>query len=100
MIKKFELTKTERRVVIILMIINSFALFVNKYEFQGRINNCHYIITNSGENYVKEKDLFYPFFKFNDRNDCFQGIFQYYDSSEFYIYTLLIFGVLFIKKVW
>ena len=94
------LTKIERRVIIILMAINSFALFVNEFKLQGEIGNCSRLFTNEGEKFVNSSKYFYPFVELIERDGCFKGMFAYYDSGEFFVYTILIFGVVFIKKVW
>lgn len=101
MLKSLQVSKTERRVVIILMIINSFAYFVNKFGLSGKINSCWTIFTNTTNRRLYEiKGEFYPFVEFVDRSWCFNGLFPSYDSSEFFVYTLLIFGILIIKKIW
>jgi hypothetical protein len=119
----------ERRIVIVLMLINFFALFVNFFGISSSIelnNNPNInkkidILTNSiglvkdyphevifSEN-VKE---FWPLCTFNkytydsriSKNGRiwtnFNGIFTSYDFSEFIFYTLLIFGFFIIKKIW
>lgn len=96
----FKLNSVERRVVIICMVINSFALFVNEFELQGKMKNCFKIFTNEGDKFVVNSEQFYPFVDFTNRDNCFNGIFPYYDSGEFFVYTILIFGIIFIKKVW
>lgn len=99
--EKFIFSKGERRFIIILMIINSLALFVNYFELRGQIKNCTRVFTNSGEYTINNKDYFFPFVnEFTDKKDCFIGIFPYYDTSEFFVYTILIFGLVIVKKIW
>ena len=95
-----KLNKIERRVVIICMLINTFALFVNEFELQGKMKNCSRIFTNEGDKNEYSPHQFYPFVDFINSDNCFNGIFTRYDSDEFFVYTIIIFGIIFIKKVW
>jgi len=120
--KKIQLTKKQRRTIIILMGINLFALFVNFFNLSPKIEsntkndlgqltstNRYYLLTDSNSYSNKTKD-FWPFTQFTDsqphhgRNYTlryrFYGIFTNFDHSEFLVYCLLIFGVVFIPKIW
>lgn len=124
--KKIKLSKKERRRLIILMAINFFALFVNYFGLSPKFKipfqpneNMVYVFTDSGEarrlgdyfftalddkmyrRYNPTK--FWPFTGFYDEeypNTRFRGIFADFDHSEFLVYSFLIFGIIFIRKLW
>ena len=113
----------EKKFLIILMIINFFALVVNFVGLKGNIigrgvgsgdNTNINIFTNStGFSYssiapqfeVRFKDNyehFWPFVDFTSDDNLigyiFKGIFCYFDFTEFVLYSILIFGMpLFLK---
>lgn len=115
---KIKISKIEIRATIVLMIINAFALFVNYFGLSPKFENENgyktirlFTSATNGTLYpynsnydVSHADNFYPFVKFYGNSQSFgfyfNGIFPYYDMSEFVVYTVLIFGVLFIKKLW
>jgi hypothetical protein len=113
---KFTFSIAEKRTVIVLMLINSFALFVNYFGLSYRIDKTADLFTNStGINgnyyhypydvgYSSNSNHFYPLVDFTSNNYpegfFFKGIFAYYDTTEFIVYTLLIFGFVLIKKIW
>jgi hypothetical protein len=117
-IGQLKVSRKEIRVMIVLMLINTFALFVNYFALSPRLSNesgykAIRLFTNSTQNGMypftsnydyNHFDNFYPFVKFyyNDQNYglIFNGIFPYYDTSEFFVYTILIVGVMVIKKIW
>lgn len=118
---KIKFTLKERKIVTVLMLVNCFALFVNYFGLSPKIKNeigedykCLFtnsIITsnyggNNLENYNHEfykfKNRFYPFVEFYDTSSddfYFNGIFPYYDYTEFFVYTLAIFGFFIIRKL-
>lgn len=140
--KTLKFSKKERRIVIILMLINSFALFVNFFHFNAytetkktlnkdwgnTITKRYYFFTNRSnhEKFLKNEEglsNFYPFVNFTykssmehhrsyfsksdiekyegfNKNFIFHGIFPYYDYTEFLVYSLIIFGVPLIRKLW
>ncbi|MBA9072595.1 hypothetical protein GGR22_000721 [Flavobacterium gossypii] len=114
---RLRFSQKEKRIVIVLMLINSFALFVNYFGLSPKVDkDCGeaYIFTFTGREVVNynysytalyDSDLFpnfWPFVDFTYPNYCapFKGIFAYYDTSEFLVYTLLIFGIVIIRKIW
>jgi hypothetical protein len=121
---KIKFTLKERKIITVLMIVNCFALFVNYFGLSPKIKNevggyykC--LLTNSINTYYsydynsnnlehynyefyKIKINFYPFVDFygSSNNDFyFNGIFPYYDYTEFFVYTLAIFGFFVIRKL-
>lgn len=137
--KKIKISKLEKRVVIFLMLLNTFALFVNYFgvspmhtitvedkQPEGHTlfyYNRIYFLTDSSQHhlhnfednttYLNTDNMyrnnhpyhFWPFTTFKERHFTkptyrFRGIFADFDHTEFLCYTLLIFGVVFIKKVW
>lgn len=135
-----KITKKQKRVIIVLMVINVFALFVNYFQLSPKIRFNEYKsekytyqyydiylltdakatnILNSTTNWTWENGdsamyearhpkNFWPFVMFYQKAESsdskvqfrFRGIFPDFDHTEFIVYTLLIFVVLFIKKVW
>ena len=117
MFSKIKVTTTEKRVVLILMLLNTFALFTNYFGLSYKLNDTSELFTKSvgvqesyrtsilddGNYLTTNKEKFYPFIDFYDgyyNNYTFRGIFAYYDTTEFFFYTLLIFGILLIRKIW
>lgn len=130
--KKIKFSKLEKRVIIVLMLINCFALFVNVFGMdyhtkdedfnpyysgdvltKKRTYDINYFLTDN----AKQKDKsFYPFIDFRDYENriggvyngsrniktikTFRGIFPDYDYTEFLVYSLLIFGIPIIRKIW
>lgn len=116
-------TLKERRIIIILMLVNSIALFVNYFglspKFKSGNNDDYYFcaLTNSvrseypisryNTNLISfnehlMKDNFYPFVKFYSSwydGFYFNGLFPYFDYTEFLVYSLLIFGYFILKKM-
>jgi hypothetical protein len=121
--KHLNFTDKEKKIILILMLINCFALFVNYFGLSPKIKNTdndYYVclFTNSvktegyygtayGTNLVqyspyKSESSFYPFVDFYKSwydGFYFNGLFPSYDSTEFFIYTLLIFGFFIVKKI-
>ncbi len=114
---KIDLKKTftdEKRILIILMAINIFAFFVNYFDlspvyknYQGSLNNIpvkyYFFTTKEGLDYGDPSKKFYPFTKFSidsNREYVFRGIFPDYDQTEFIAYSILIFGIFYIRKAW
>ncbi|WP_127845493.1 hypothetical protein [Psychroflexus aestuariivivens] len=127
--RKIRFTKTEKRVIIILMSINLFALTVNYFGLSPKIkdyeNNVlieYFIFTDAKEKpyhtqfktnitphssrvnykYHHGKE-FYPFLDFYvDLRDeeKFRGLFPSFDHTEFLVYSSLIFGIPLIRKIW
>lgn len=103
------------------MLINSFALFVNYFglspKFKSESDNYYFcLFTNSIksdsfysyqsniEKYTEYKweENFYPFVKFYSSwydGFYFNGLFPYFDYTEFLVYSLLIFGYFILKKM-
>ena len=117
MISKIRISKTEKRVILILMIINSFALFTNYFGISYKINDTSELFTKSvgiqesyrtdihdeGNYLTTNKEHFYPFVDFYDgyyKTYTFRGIFAFYDTTEFFVYTLVIFGIVLIRRIW
>lgn len=114
----------KRNLIILIMAINSFALGVNILGVNYTWGSCwqktnnygggyhgaqnslfsFYNYTNANNQYGlynKQSENFWPFVDFFEKNryrDCkdFLGIFNNYDSSEFFVYTILLFLVLYI----
>lgn len=113
---KMKFSQNETRTVIVLMIINSFALFVNYFGLSYRFGNDADLFTNSNGingNYIhypyetmysSNSNHFYPIVEFTSNSyqgvPFFKGIFVYYDTTEFFVYTIIIFGVVIIRKLW
>lgn len=114
--KNLSFTHKERKVVIVLMIINCFALFVNYFGISYRFGKTAHLFTNS--NGISGKPIYFPYDVLYEHNTkhfyplvdftynsnlhgfFFKGIFAYYDMTEFFVYTLLIFGFILIRKIW
>ena|SRR5690554_4466278 len=131
--KKIKITQKQRRIIIVLMSINLFALFVNFFELSPKFNAGNY----SNQNYIylftdskapsllnqngwttingnsmmyktRHPNHFWPFTKFYETANSptsiiksrFRGIFPDFDHTEFLVYTLIIFGSIFIRKLW
>lgn len=146
---KFRLSKTERRILIVLMFINLFAFFVNYFHLSPKFemddsyashigDDIAYIFTDSGSDHMlgqkggyylgqpmyswRNTEAFWPLTKFYvekihsfEKKDYsasseyskeyytesrFRGIFADYDHTEFIVYTILIFGVVYVRKLW
>lgn len=130
-----QLTKKEKRLIIVFMTINIFALFVNHFRLSPSFSIGVYpktdevfLFTDANENkmlndnsYSNDYDLydlrsskhFYPFTKFIEKENPsyfhgedyylktrYRGLFPDYDKSEFFVYTLLIFAVVLVRKIW
>lgn len=130
--KKISFTQKEKRVIIVLMLVNCFALFVNIFDMSYHITGRSYESYSSGDNEVYEtvnhktyfltdngnykKEFFYPFTFYTESTKkenstskyykkyytykVFRGIFPDYDYTEFLVYSLLIFGIPIIRKIW
>ncbi|WP_445749971.1 hypothetical protein [Polaribacter sp.] len=145
--KKITISKRERRIIIVLMSINLFALFVNYFgmspKFDLKDNYASnigrdeaFILTDAGTTYLtgernvynvklynwKSTKAFWPFTEYyieenksvdnsqqypNLENkkeyyseSRFRGIFADFDHTEFLVYTLLIFGIVIVRKLW
>lgn len=131
--KKIKITQKDRRILIVLMGINLFALFVNYFELSPKFDIGDY--SNKSEIYLltdskapkllnqmswstrngnslmyktRHPNHFWPFTKFYEKahfpssriKSRFRGIFADFDHSEFIVYSLLIFGVVIIRKLW
>lgn len=107
----------ERKIIVILMLVNCFALFVNYFglSLKFKVDNYYFcFFTNSVrssyyyggnlelfEQYKWEKK-FYPFVNFYDSwhgGYYFNGLFPYFDYTEFLVYTFLIFGFFIAKNI-
>ena len=121
--KYLNFTDKEKKIILILMLINCFALFVNYFGLSPKIKNSdndYYIcfFTNSvktegyygsayGTNLVhysphKFESNFYPFVDFYKSwydGYYFNGVFPYFDYTEFLVYTLLIFSFFISRKI-
>jgi len=104
------------------MLINLFAVFVNYFALSPRYEdeyNEYYLFTDNGYHiskfggsttggnagYYYSTTEFWPFVDFKvwnswDKIERFKGIFDGFDHIEFIAYTFLIFGVIFIRKLW
>lgn len=114
--------KTRRR-VIVLMLINLFALFINYFELSPSIkvsDETHYLLSDGRSN--DDSEHFFPFTRFTAKGENghleenflgmgediyiqtpyrqFKGIFPDYDISEFLVYTGLIIIVLLVRRFW
>nr|WP_288980830.1 hypothetical protein [uncultured Allomuricauda sp.] len=121
--KKITVSTKERRFIIVFMIINCIALFVNVFEFNSFkdfYKDRYYYFTDNGKFDAVDinktyfgptktsKDFFYPFIDFTESTFSttanikwkFRGIFPDFDYTEFIVYTIIIFGVVFLRKVW
>jgi hypothetical protein len=116
--KFIEYLNLKRNIIIILLSLNGFALTVNTLGIQGEFddNYCPYFkhsLLSSG-NYSDQKLFqknFWPFVEFYNpveyydnyfklmspykyfecqKKDLFKGIFRFFDSSEFFLYSILI----------
>ena len=123
--KKPKFTKVEKNVIIVLMIINCFALFVNLFEVSVRVTRDksifdkerYYLFTDvgagtmgvyiNGENkypstsYNDFSSQFYPFVDFyleSNNEKRFRGVFPGFDHTEFIVYSFLILGFFILKK--
>lgn len=114
--KPIKFDQKELRIIIILMIINTFALFVNYFELSPN-NGDFFLLTDSKEFSVPSQNgystingrslmysqehtkHFWPFVKYYDE-PRFRGIFTDYDHTEFLVYSLVIFGFFIIRKIW
>jgi sorbitol-specific phosphotransferase system component IIC len=118
--KRLTLSVKERRLVIILMLVNFFALFVNYFGIAPSVKNekgysLIFILTTNC--IVDDNDIspfefqheinhqnFFPIVKFYTESRYFgthfKGLFPYYDFSEFFVYTLVIFGIVILRKIW
>ena len=115
-------TLKERRVIILLMLINCFALFVNYFgispRFKNENDNYYFCLftnsTKSSDSYMfyqsnlerysehKWEENFYPFVDLYDSwydGFYFNGVFPYFDHTEFVVYSLLIFGYFILRKM-
>lgn len=127
--KKLKFTKTERRAIIFLMLLNLFALTVNYFSLSPKIEtrgtystlecyiftdaadkpyNGQYEISisphspNTNYRYHHNKE-FWPFLKFNVdgyKKEKFRGLFPAFDHTEFLVYSALIFGIPLLRKIW
>ena len=119
----FRFTLKERRIIMILMLVNSIALFVNYFglspKFKSDYKDDYYfcVFTNSirSQYPISEygtnlrsfnehliQDNFYPFVNFYSSwydGYYFNGLFPYFDYTEFLVYSLLIFGYFILKKL-
>lgn len=105
------------------MVINCFALFVNFFALSPKIEKDYdeyYILTDNGyhiyENsngsmtggnagFLQDTNKFWPFINFEvynpfNKKDRFRGIIDGYDHFEFIGYSFLIFGLVYVRKVW
>jgi hypothetical protein len=112
------LATKQKRFIIIFMLINLFALFVNFFQlspvyryYSEEYSTKHlvYFFTDAEYhhyNHLIDKE-FWPFVEFYTEDtssayigSVFRGIFPDFDFSEFAVYTFIIFGFIFIKKIW
>lgn len=125
--RKIKFSRIEKRIIIILMFINSLALFVNIFELTVTVYDKpysrikYYLFTDVGEaeimqsgydkmynrfpstNYNNFSSEFYPFVDFyieSKSEKRFRGIFAGFDHTEFMVYTFLIIGIPLIVKIW
>jgi hypothetical protein len=106
-----------RNILVFFTCINLFALIVNVLGIKAEYNDaCPYVIHNmlcSGE--IKNSDLskgnFWPFVDYyevvenawrcprvqGERASGFRGVFRFYDYSEFFIYSLVLLLLMYVK---
>jgi hypothetical protein len=113
-----KISTKQKRFLIIWIIINTFALFVNKVSLEGNLNGSlpengrdgyqTYILTNTWTH-----EGFWPFVPFIESKyynasgmqnagtvHTFNGLFYSYDLAAFMLYIALGFGIVFIPKLW
>lgn len=114
--KKLSYTLKQKKIIAILMCINFFALVVNLLGIKGNITSgsgadktifnifthskgFQYRILNMFDDvrFADNYEEFWPFVEFTKSHNLagylFKGIFCYFDFSEFIIYSILIFGI-------
>lgn len=109
----------QRKIITVLMIINTFAFLVNFFNTQRYLSSnfkrenfiftdCtpgyyknYYWYNNKTYYYINKQEKFWPFTEFFEgySDKRFRGIFVDYDHTEFIIYTILIFGIPVIGRV-
>lgn len=123
--KYFKFTLKEKKIITTLMIINFFALFVNYFglSINFKHNSDNYYIclfTNAKKQYSISIDEvysgtnlkvyttenwtpeFYPFVRFYGKwydGFYFNGLFPYYDYTEFLVYSVFIFGFFITRNI-
>lgn len=95
--------------MILWITLNSFALFVNLADIEGRISDNGNTTVNLFTA-TNEKSDFWPFTTYykkylgfgNSSTDSyyFQGIFNSYDLPEYIFYVVLGISIVYIPKVW
>ena len=114
--KKFVLSKGQRRFLIIWIIFHLFALLTNIIPIEGKVND-----TPSGVLYIftqGSSDKFWPFSDISHRSNYteirngnydynstrkvthFYGIFNGYGIEEFLVYVLTGLLIVFLPKLW
>lgn len=119
--------KTKSKTIVIIMIINVFAFFVNLFKIDGKIDMFEFV-DYSEAGFAKHQDKifinfftktdfvpengFWPFANTFEKSRrlisngiddiptdyyIFRGVFYNYDISEFIAYTILLFVVLYFK---
>jgi len=116
--KKFSLTKNQRRFLMLWIAFHLIALTVNivpiKGEHVSSNHRLYYILTEADN-----PDEFWPFVRYvvpgaiytkyggmttqtyaTGQTDNFNGIFNDYDISEFLVYVLGAIAIIYIPKLW
>lgn len=86
-------------------------LFTDAKESEMLNDNGHHIGYDLYD--TRSSEYFYPFTKFIEKENPsyfrsedyylktrYRGLFPDYDKSEFFVYTLLIFAVVLVRKIW
>ncbi len=109
----FKYTVNQKKIIVVLMLINTLAFLVNFFNTQRYINSDFkpktYILTDCTPGYFKDyyryknktfyyrhkQEKFWPFTEFFESSSKgrFRGLFVDYDHTEFLIYSVLIFGI-------
>ena len=123
--KQLNITKFQKRIILIYVFLNIFALTVNylgfnlKYKYGSYevppnstqdwwVTREFYLFTNSTGDFDFEqmnKKHLYPFVDFNKSDDrglkhTFRGLFPYYDTTEFVVYLIPVLVFIGYKKFW
>jgi len=119
------LTLNQKRFLIVWILLNSFALFVNLADIRGAIDNSDtsynsygYLIHNGTDRIIylftnssgQNKSDFWPFTSYYSINypsnsgfpiqHFYGGLFNSYDIPEYIFYMVLGFAIVFVPKLW
>jgi len=106
-----KITANQRKFLIIWCTCHIIFLLCYLFKFSGDLDNGSYLISRlsvRGQRYSTLQDVFWPFCKIFDsfkgldgmQHNILNGFLYGYDYTEFIVYMLLGFGIVFLPKLW